>query len=221
MLVHSSIRDDILTTALFFATADVMLGFYLSDRPAPLALFFSRLPSPFSAALCIQSATPPAKTPSPGSTTATPLSGLRLHCRSNTDWVSSVLTTINTWPRYSRNPASTRLWSWWQKKIRELEPETQIYRCGADEFIVIFPAAEKGTSFARVDNIRRSVAASEFLLSGRKKSLKLTVSCSVADKKRSDANVFEVFMRARKIFAKNLQVYPEYHFSGLKRRYNK
>ena len=88
------------------------------------------------------------------------------------------------------------------KKICELEPDAHVYRCGADEFIVIFPAAEKGASFARVDNIRRTVAASEFLLSGRKKALKLTVSCSVADKKRSDADVFEVFMRARKILQK-------------------
>ena len=88
------------------------------------------------------------------------------------------------------------------KKICELEPDAHVYRCGADEFIVIFPAAEKGASFARVDNIRRTVAASEFLLSGRKKALKLTVSCSVADKKRSDADIFEVFMRARKILQK-------------------
>ena len=47
MLVHSSIRDEILTTSLFFATVSVMLGFYLSDRPSPLALFF------FTAALTV------------------------------------------------------------------------------------------------------------------------------------------------------------------------
>ena len=145
-----------------------MLGFYLSDRPAPLALFLSRLPSPFSAALCIQSATPPAKTPSPGSTTATPLSGLRLHCRSNTDWVSSCIDDYKHLAQIFRNPASTRLWSWWQK-IRELEPETQIYRCGADGIYRHLSGCRKRHFVCPCRQYPPQRCRLEFLLSGRKR----------------------------------------------------
>ena len=202
MLVHSSIRDDILTTALFFATADVMLGFYLSDRPAPLALFF------FAAAVTVFCGIVHSVRYAARKDTVTGLDNGNSFIRASASLPLKYglgIVCIDDYKHLAqifKKSGIDEIVVMVAKKIRELEPETQIYRCGADEFIVIFPAAEKGTSFARVDNIRRSVAASEFLLSGRKKSLKLTVSCSVADKKRSDANVFEVFMRTRKILQK-------------------
>lgn len=202
MLVHSSIEDDILSTSLFFASISIMLGFYLSDRPTPLALFF------FAAAAII-------------------FSGLihTLFYASRKDTVTG-LDNGNTFIRISdslplkyglgivciddykqllqvfRRSGIHEIVRMVAGKIRELEPDAYVFRCGADEFIIIFPEAEKGTSFARVDHIRRSIAASEFYLSRRKKPLKLTVSCSVADKKRSDADVFAVFVRARKILQK-------------------
>lgn len=202
MLVHASIRDEILTTSLFFATVSVMLGFYLSDRPSPLALFF------FTAALTILCGIIHSISYAARKDVVTGLDngnsfikassslpvkyGLGIICIDDYKHLAQIF----------KKSGIDEIVIMIAKKICELEPDAQIYRCGADEFIVIFPAAEKGVSFARVDNIRRTIAASEFMLSGRKKALKLTVSCSVADKKRSDADVFEVFMRARKILQK-------------------
>ncbi len=202
MLVHSSIRDDILTTALFFAAASAAVGFYLSGRPFPLALFF------FNAALTVFYGTVYSIFYAFRKDTLTGLDngnsfikaspslplkyGLGIICIDDYKHLAQVF------KRSGINEIVLMI----AKKIRELEPEALVYRCGADEFIVIFPLAEKGDSFVRVDNIRRTVAASEFMLRGRKKPLKLTVSCSVADKKRSDADVFGVFLRAHKILQK-------------------
>jgi len=83
-----------------------------------------------------------------------------------------------------------------------LEPDALLYRCTPDEFIIIFPNAEKGTSFQRVDEIRRQIAASEFILNRIKRPLKITVSCSVAEKKRSDGNIGDVFIRAHRVLQK-------------------
>ena len=88
------------------------------------------------------------------------------------------------------------------KKITETEPEAMLYRCTPDEFVILFPNAEKGTSFNRLDEIRRRIAASEFMLNKVKRPLKITVSCSIADKKRSDGNVSDVFIRAHRILQK-------------------
>ena len=77
-----------------------------------------------------------------------------------------------------------------------------LFRCTPDEFVIIFPQAEKGTSYNRLDEIRRQIAASEFILPRIKKPVKLTVSCSIADKKRSDSNVSDVFIRAHRALQK-------------------
>lgn len=202
MLVHSSIHGEILNTSIFFATISAAFGFYLSDRPTTLSLFF------FTSALTICLGTIHSVYYASRKDTVTGL-----------DNGNSFIVTSRSFPlKYGlgivciddykhlvqafKKSGIDEIVIMISKKIRELEPDALLYRCGTDEFIIVFPAAEKGTSFTRLDNIRRAVAASEFLLSGRKKSLKLTVSCSVADKKRSDADVFEVFMRARWILQK-------------------
>lgn len=202
MLVHSSVKNDILTTGLFFATVEVMMGLYLSDRPTPLVLFF------FSANLTVfcslihaichdrykdnisgldngnsfikNAPSLPAKY------------GLGIICIDNYKHLAQVFKQSGI------NEIVTLI----AQKICKTEPTAQVYRCGADEFIIIFTGAEKGETFTKVDNLRRNIAASEFYLRGRKKVLKLTVSCSVADKKRSDLDVFAVFVRARKILQK-------------------
>ncbi len=86
-------------------------------------------------------------------------------------------------------------------RLNETETENTIYRYSEDEFIIIFKE-DKKESFSRLENIRRTIAASEFILSTRKKPLKLTVSCCVSEKKRSDDNSFEVLLRTRKALMK-------------------
>ena len=83
-------------------------------------------------------------------------------------------------------------------KIIEEFGEEHLYRYSADEFILIFKNENKNESFEHLEQIRRAIASAEFVLSNRRKSIKLTVSTCVSEKKRSDANSIEVLYRIRK-----------------------
>lgn len=202
MMFNASVKDEILTSALFFATISIMLGFYFSLRPSSLAIFF------FNAALTVAVGTAHSIYYSRRKDTVTGLDngnsfiaaaakfplkyGLGIICIDDYKHLVQIF----------KKAGINELLAMVSRKIREQEPESLLYRCSPDEFIIVFPQAEKGTSFNRLDEIRRSIAAAEFMLSSRKKPLKITVSCSIAEKKRSDADVFEVFIRARRILQK-------------------
>lgn len=87
-------------------------------------------------------------------------------------------------------------------KIVELEKDESIYRYGDDEFVIMYKNLDKKESFERLETIRRAVASASFVYHPRRKPIKLTVSAAVSEKKRSDANSFEVLIRARKVLAK-------------------
>lgn len=87
-------------------------------------------------------------------------------------------------------------------KIIEEFGEEYLYRYSADEFILIYKNENKNESFEHLEQIRRAIASAEFILSNRKKSIKLTVSTCVSEKKRSDANSIEVLYRIRKTLQK-------------------
>ena len=87
-------------------------------------------------------------------------------------------------------------------RLLETETEAQIYRYAEDEFVIIFRGEDKNTAFEQMEEMRRSIASAEFMLRGYKKPIKLTVSGSVSEKKRSDANAVEVLVRADKALQK-------------------
>lgn len=87
-------------------------------------------------------------------------------------------------------------------KISEEEGEENIYRYNEDEFVIIFKNEDKNECFEHLEKIRRNIAAAEFILNHRKKSVKITVSTCASEKKRSDANSVEVLFRARKTLQK-------------------
>lgn len=89
-------------------------------------------------------------------------------------------------------------------RLQDTETENPIYRYSEDEFVIIFKTKIK-ESFERLENIRRAVASAEFMLGKRQKGLKLTVSCCVSEKKRSDDNSIEVLIRTRKALQKAYQ----------------
>lgn len=72
----------------------------------------------------------------------------------------------------------------------------EIYRYGEDEFILIFKNEDKKQCFEYLEEIRRSIAGSEFVLNS-KRIVKITVSAGVSEKKRSDADADTVLMRTR------------------------
>ena len=90
-------------------------------------------------------------------------------------------------------------------RLLETDNENPVYRCSEDEFVIIFKNEDKKEGFERLEKIRRAIASAEFMLSNRKKGLKLTVSCCVSEKKRSDDNSLEVLLRARKALQKTYQ----------------
>ncbi len=202
MLLHASVFNNILNMGLTFAFASIAIGLYLSPQSSGFALFFAcgaliTLISIIQHLLFITH-----KDMATGFDNANtfeqkskklPLKyGLGIIC---IDDYKHLLQAFHKNEVYN-------IMQMLGKKISLMEPEAQIYRCTPDEFIIIFLNAEKGTSFAKVDEIRRQIAASDFILSKIKKPLKITVSCSVTDKKRSDNNVNSVFIRAHRVLQK-------------------
>lgn len=89
--------------------------------------------------------------------------------------------------------------------LESLVQEDNIYRYAADQFIVIYKKLDKKEAFAQLENIRRTIAGLSFEYSPKQRPLKLTVSCSVSEKKRSDAGAVEVLVRADKAMRKTLK----------------
>ena len=87
-------------------------------------------------------------------------------------------------------------------KIIEEAGDENLYRYSNSEFIIIYKNESKKESFEHLEQIRRAIASAEFVLNNRKKSIKLTVSTCVSEKKRSDANAIEVLYRIHKTLQK-------------------
>ncbi len=88
------------------------------------------------------------------------------------------------------------------EQIVNLEKDENIYRYDDDKFVIVYKNLDKNESFERLEIIRRAVASAQFEFSSRHKPIKLTVSAGVSEKKRSDANSFEVLTRADKAMQK-------------------
>ncbi len=89
--------------------------------------------------------------------------------------------------------------------IAQNNPDDTVYRYDDDEFVVLYKTLDKKETFSRLDEIRRLIAGLSFEYSTSQKPLKLTVSCSVAEKKRSDFNAAEVLARADAAMRKTLK----------------
>lgn len=88
------------------------------------------------------------------------------------------------------------------KIIHDMSAATDVYRYNADEFVLILKKEDKKQAYQLLEayrlleNIRREIAGTTFVLS-RKKSVKITISAGVSEKKRSDAGAEAVLNRAR------------------------
>ena len=80
-------------------------------------------------------------------------------------------------------------------RIHELPYELTIYRYNESELILAFKNEDATHTKEFVENIRRTVAAAEFIFTGGKK-LKITISLCVTEKTRKDLNATEVLERA-------------------------
>jgi len=202
MLLYASIKDQILDFNMAYASVCIMIGFYASNQPSALVLFFTTAAIILLIATCRHIFFILRKDPDTGLNNAysflvkakkLPLKyGLGIIC---VDEYRHLLQAF-------RKNGINNIMAMVSKKIVSIEPDAMLFRCTPDEFVIIFPQAEKGSSYGRLDEIRRQIAASEFILPRIKKPIKITVSCSIADKKRSDANVSDVFIRAHRALQK-------------------
>ena len=199
MFFFASVKNDIVGTSNAYAAISIAAGFYFSAQSSSLVLFFC------TAAAIVFLAIVREIVYSIRKDTATGVSNGRVFIADSKKLplkyglgIICVDDYAHLLQAFHKNGIGD-IMRMISKKIISMEPETLLYRCTPDEFVIIFPNAERGTSKKRVDEIRRQIAASEFMLKHIKRPLKITVSCSVADKKRSDSNVGDVFMRAHKV----------------------
>ena len=199
MLFFASVKNDIIGTSVAYSAICVAAGFYFSLQSSSLVLFFT-----IAAAIVLSGVIREVRFITRrdvatgvynGKTFVTDAKKLPLKYGLGIICVDDYGHLLQAFRKNGIGDIMLMI----SKKIALLEPEALLYRCTPDEFVIIFPNAEKGTTKSRVDEIRRQIAASEFILKQIKRPLKITVSCSVADKKRSDSDVSDVFFRAHRV----------------------
>ncbi len=80
-----------------------------------------------------------------------------------------------------------------------------IYRYYENQFLIVCETMNLKEIRSEFENIRRQVAASEFVLYNHATAIKITISGGVAEKKRTDANASEVLERAHKVMNETLK----------------
>ena len=83
--------------------------------------------------------------------------------------------------------------------------EEVVFRYAADQFVILYKDKDNKEAYTHLDNIRRVIAGLSFSCSSKGQPIKLTVSCSLAEKKRSDAGAIDVLVRADKAMQKTLK----------------
>ena len=186
----------------FFAFLCLLLAFYYSGTASGLSVFS------FTAVLCLLSALLQNLY---NETYKDPLTGLdsrnsyMIHAKNFPLKYSIGIISIDDYDKLGINFGKrirnilTKLIA---ERIIELEKDENIYRYSPDEFVIVYKSLDKNEGFERLETIRRAIASAQFQFSPRRKPIKLTVSASISEKKRSDANSFEVLVRAGKVLQK-------------------
>ncbi len=192
----------ILDYALFFAALNVFIALIYSDSATAITIFYSVAALTVLAAIVMDiryNTYKDALTGLPGRYSYMINSGgfplkycIGLIC------IDDYAKLINIFGRRDRDTLVRMI----AGRITEEEGEENVYRYNEDEFVIVFRNEDKNESFERLEKIRRSIASAEFVLNNRKKTVKLTVSTCVSEKKRSDANSIEVLFRAHKTLQK-------------------
>ena len=200
--IKSSIDGQIISTSLFFASLCITLGFYYAEQASAISIFFfaSLLISTISIAKSIYYSTYKDVLTDLNSRQSFIINSSKLPLK-----YSVGILAIDEYANLSKafgKLAINALIKMIAIRITENENSSNIYRYSNDEFIIIFKDDDKNSAYNKMENLRRSVASAEFHLHRFKNPLKLTVSGSVSEKKRSDADAFEVLTRAHKALQK-------------------
>ena len=85
------------------------------------------------------------------------------------------------------------------EKVRSNQPEALIYRNLPNEFTLVFFAFDIKQTYEAMEDIRRQIAGTEFVFK-KNKSVKLTITPVVSEKRRSDADALAVLKRMHENF---------------------
>lgn len=203
--IRCSLSGYIEDTALFFCGLNIFAGFYYSASSTALSIFFS------AAAVTAVTGLIKDIRYSIGHDTLTGLASRHAYLKDAAKFPMKYSLAVICLDNYAHlikalGYFKTRnLIKMLAMRLNELEQDNPLYRYSEDEFILIFKNDNLKQSFEKLDNIRREIAASEFMFSHRSKGLKITISGCVSEKKRSDANTTEVLLRARRTLQKTYQ----------------
>ena len=192
-------------TFLFFSGLNIFAGFYYSANTTALCIFF------MASSLTILIGTIKYINFSIYYDRQTGLSNRRTYIKDSSKFPLKYSLAVICLDNYKHlykilgKNKSHKLLQMLVMRLTELEPENPIYRYSANEFIIVFKNDNLKQSFEKRDNIRREIAASEFMFSQQRKGLKITISGCVSEKKRSDANSSEVLYRAYHTLQKTYQ----------------
>lgn len=192
----------ILDYSLFFATLNILFGFYFSDNASALTIFFSLGILILLLAVIQDIYYCTYKDPSTGfaSRNAFIIQSPKFPLKYSVG-IISIDNYENLHKAFGKRGRG-QLLKMIALRLNSCESEAIIYRYAEDELVLIFKNEDKNSAYEKMEKIRRSVASAQFVLSSFKKPVKLTISGSVSEKKRSDANTFEVLLRTRKALQK-------------------
>lgn len=199
---RSVITGLVLDSSLFFATLNILLGFYYSDISSGLTIFFCLASLIILLAVIEDTYYCTFKDPLTGFSSR---NAFIIHAPKFPLKYSVGIISIDNYENLHKafgRRGRNNLLRMISIRLDSCETESQIYRYSDDELVLIFKNEDKNSAYEKMEKIRRSVASANFMLSNFKKPVKLTVSGSVTEKKRSDANAFEVLLRTRKALQK-------------------
>lgn len=184
--------------ALLFAAADIFLGFYYAESASALTLFNSLSAITILIATIIYIYTDTYKDELTGFSSR---NAFMLQYKNFPLKYSLAIVKLDNFISLKnafRRRGLNKLLKMIALRINSCETDATIYRYGEDELVIIFKNEDKNGAYNKMEQIRRSIASASFMLSNFKKPIKMTLTASVTEKKRSDATALETLARTYK-----------------------
>ena len=201
-MVHTG---SIMDSSLFYTGLNIFAGFYYSSSPTALTIFFTA--AAITLLYCVCKDIYYHTYTDDGTKLASRNAYLKQSSKFPLKYSLGII-CIDNYEHLKQvfgNRSIRQLTRMISMRIQEVETEALLYRYSEDEFVIIFKNEDKKEGYERLEKIRRGIASAEFMLGSRKKGLKLTVSCCISEKKRSDDNSLEVLRRTQKALQKAYQ----------------
>lgn len=201
--IKSTLNGSIMDYALFFAELNITMGFYFSNVATALSLFFCCAIISLAIALGLDIYR---RTYKDSLTGLDSRNSYIIQSKNFPLKYSIGIISIDNYENIGRNfgrRAQQNITRLIAAKIIELSGiDENIYHYSNDEFVILYKNLDKNETFERLEIIRRTIASASFEYSSRRMPIKITISAAVSEKKRSDANSFEVLVRAHKVLEK-------------------